>query len=64
MKTESKPTSSARHEKPSNLPGANCSADALYPSFAMARQLLDIDTFITLRKRAAENENGATGTSF
>src|SRR3954451_10663589 len=32
MKTESKPTSSARHEKPSNLPGANCSADALYPS--------------------------------
>src|SRR5260370_21388467 len=32
MKTESKPTSSARQEKPSNLPGANCSADALYPS--------------------------------
>src|SRR6185437_9146905 len=39
MKTESKPTSSARHEKPSNLPGANCSADALYPSFITARLL-------------------------
>src|SRR6202051_2843584 len=36
MKTESKPTSSARHEKPSNLPGANCSADALYPSLITA----------------------------
>src|SRR6185312_13986079 len=35
-KTESKPTSSARHEKLSNLPGANCSADALYPSLITA----------------------------
>src|SRR5258708_36107196 len=40
MKTESKPTSSARHEKPSNLPGANCSADALYPSLITTRLLL------------------------
>src|SRR5687767_11674187 len=32
MNTDSKPTSSARHEKSSNLPGANCSAEALYPS--------------------------------
>src|SRR6201987_6195191 len=37
MNTESKPTSSARHEKPSNLLGANCSADALYPSLITAR---------------------------
>src|ERR1700750_1587953 len=36
MNTESKSTSSARHEKPSNLPGANCSADALYPSLITA----------------------------
>src|ERR1700676_5477897 len=41
MKTESKPTSSARHEKPSNLPGANGSADALYPSLITARLLAD-----------------------
>src|SRR5438105_14539061 len=39
MKTESNPTSSARHEKPSNLPGANCSADALYPSLITAHLL-------------------------
>src|SRR5256885_7871603 len=39
MKTESKPTSSARHEKSSNLPGANCSADALYPSLITANLL-------------------------
>src|SRR5215467_12085502 len=36
MKTESKPTSSAKQEKPSNLFGANCSADALYPSLITA----------------------------
>ena len=40
MKTESKPTSSARHEKSSNLPGANCSADALYPSLITTRAAL------------------------
>src|SRR5215831_16969000 len=33
-KTESNPTSSARHEKSSNSRGPNCSADALYPSFS------------------------------
>jgi hypothetical protein len=57
MKTESNPTSSARHEKPSNLPGANCSADALYPSLITANLLagasksavadLDIDIYRT-----------------
>src|SRR5215207_11109949 len=39
MKTESNPTSSARQEKPSNAPGANCSADALYPSLITANLL-------------------------
>src|ERR1700684_1617396 len=51
MKTESKPTSSAKHEKPSNLPGANCSADALYPSLITARLLLapvDADAVVPL----------------
>src|SRR5215469_18792491 len=33
------PTSSARHEKSSSLPGANCSADALYPSLINTRLL-------------------------
>src|SRR5215470_12160040 len=32
--TESKPTASAWHEKSSSLAGANCSADALYPSLS------------------------------
>src|SRR5262245_41188058 len=36
MKTDSKPTSSARHAKSSNSLGENCSADALYPSLNMA----------------------------
>src|SRR5215472_2911535 len=35
--TESKPTSSARHEKSSNSVGPNCSAEALYPSFSTSR---------------------------
>src|SRR5579859_1830730 len=35
MKTESKPTASARPEKSSNSFGPNCSADALYPSLIM-----------------------------
>src|SRR6516164_2910967 len=36
MKTESKPTSSARHAKSTSGPGANCSAEALYPSLINA----------------------------
>src|SRR5262249_12061395 len=35
-KTESNPTSSAKHENASNSRGPNCSADALYPSFSNA----------------------------
>src|SRR5450755_2294991 len=34
MKTESNPTCSASTEKSSSARGANCSADALYPSFS------------------------------
>src|SRR6476659_4280084 len=36
MKTESNPTSSARHAKSRSGPGANCSAEALYPSLINA----------------------------
>src|SRR5215469_3220768 len=36
-KTESKPSSSARHENASSSFGPNCSAEALYPSFSNAR---------------------------
>src|ERR1700680_1532273 len=59
MKTESKPTSSARHEKPSNLPGANCSADALYPSLITARLLADTVAPVAEIYRLAGNEQPA-----
>src|SRR6476659_5132410 len=36
MKTESNPTSSARQAKSRSAPGANCSAEALYPSLINA----------------------------
>src|SRR6266436_2514380 len=59
MKTESKPTSSARHEKPSNLPGANCSADALYPSLITARLLADAVVPVAEIYRLAGNQQPA-----
>src|ERR1700730_8149894 len=64
MKTESKPTSSARHEKPSSLPGANCSADALYPSLITARLLaaaVDADAVVPVVEiyRLAGNQQPA-----
>ena len=63
MKTESKPTSSARHEKSSNLPGANCSAEALYPSLITARLLAAgrYDTMVPVAEiyRLATNQQPA-----
>src|SRR3981081_390327 len=64
MKTESKPTSSARQEKPSNLPGANCSADALYPSLITTVSWLapvDADAVVPLAEiyRLAGNQQPA-----
>src|SRR5450631_4446025 len=59
MKTESNPTSSARHEKPSNLPGANCSADALYPSLINARLLVGAVVSVAEIYRLAEKQQPA-----
>ena len=51
MKTESKPACSASTEKSSNGRGANCSADALYPSLSTEDLLGKIDRQATAETR-------------